>query len=708
MKRNSFLILFVFVSPFAWSAQTVLSTSLATGGIYYANDLLVTKTGSLEVNSARYTAIRGGRLIVDGGSVIATGNNRDSYYASGAVPGAITEDSAYGLYVINGGKYTGFSNLFLGDGGAGLTPGLLKVDGAGSLVESSYVGGGFRYDTPANFQVTNSGTIKADSILLGIGTSASLYVGSKPGEAPTAPGILDVDEITLGQDNGIGNPAASGELTLNHTASDYVIRSDISIDVGGHGVIKVLYGATELTGNNIKFSGDIKIDGDSTLIAANTGLGSGNIENNAKLVIKQEQDGKLINKIIGSGVVEKTGVGLLTVDNPNTYTGGTVVREGLISIGNDLALGAGGVRLESGAGIAFNKDGLVLNNDIDFSADGQSIINFGQYNATLAGTLDGGFVSIGDGVLTVSGISNYQGDTDIRNGVLVAGGSNTLSPFSSYKLSPGASIETGGYNQVLKSLENSGNFSLLGSSVGSITTFNGSYVGRNGVLSLGVVLNDGVGPADKLVFDGPNSSASGNTSIQVVNKGGLGDLTSGDGIQLIEAKNGATTTAQTTKGAFSLNGGHVDAGAYEYRLFAGDSAGKGENWYLRSSLPIVGGGANITYRPEVSLYSSLLSQVRLGDFAMLGDMHNRKGDLLPGTKDVSRGLWARVISSDVNLRQGGPVSPQTSGHLTGYQVGTDLFNTHNWRGGVFVGQLQGSTSVKGFSGGLKNQGVGKK
>ena len=35
--------------------------------------------------------------------------------------------------------------------------------------------------------------------------------------------------------------------------------------------------------------------------------------------------------------------------------------------------------------------------------------------------------------------------------------------------------------------------------------------------------------------------------------------------------NGATTTAQTTRSAFALAGGHVDAGAYAYTLHAADA-----------------------------------------------------------------------------------------------------------------------------------------
>ncbi len=85
-------------------------------------------------------------------------------------------------------------------------------------------------------------------------------------------------------------------------------------------------------------------------------------------------------------------------------------------------------------------------------------------------------------------------------------------------------------------------------------------------------------PSGKLVIDTGN--ASGSTGIVVNNVGGAGASTVSDGIMVVQALNGATTT----NGAFALNG-RVAAGAYEYFLFRGGvSANTNENWYLRSTL----------------------------------------------------------------------------------------------------------------------------
>ncbi len=117
-----------------------------------------------------------------------------------------------------------------------------------------------------------------------------------------------------------------------------------------------------------------------------------------------------------------------------------------------------------------------------------------------------------------------------------------------------------------------------GTSLADRFTIGGNYVGDNGLLLLETNLGDDSSPSDRLVIDG--GSASGTSSISIVNINGPGDVTAVDGIMVVEAAGGAVTTP----GAFSLNG-PVAAGAFEYFLFKGGvTTDTGENWYLRSNL----------------------------------------------------------------------------------------------------------------------------
>ncbi|SEL90722.1 autotransporter-associated beta strand repeat-containing protein, partial [Variovorax sp. YR750] len=418
------------------------------------------------------------------------------------------------------------------------------------------------------------------------------------------------------------------------------------------------------------------------------------------------------------GSLVKQGTGTLTLSGASTYSGGTALRQGRLNLGNSQALGTGTLSMDDDTTLGFSADGLTIANAIRLTGSTDPVIDTGAFNATLSGAISGGgfITKEGTGTLTLSGANDYTGATNVAQGTLKAGAANTFSAASAHSVASGATLDLAGFNQTVASLANSGTVSLVGATAGTTLTVTGAYVGNNGVLRLGAVLN-GTGPSDRLVLDGATASASGRTTVQITNLGGLGALTSGNGIEVVTAKNGATTTAQTTKDAFSLANGHVDAGAYEYRLYAADASGAGENWYLRSSTTVPPAAPTpstpvITYRAEASLYSALPGQLRQGNLAMLGDLRKRVGDddvkgaaTTPTGSD--RRAWARVLSTDIDIQQGGAVSPSSKGRLTGFQAGTDLLAMPNWRAGVYVGQLDGDSSVRGFASGIQNLGVGR-
>lgn len=112
-------------------------------------------------------------------------------------------------------------------------------------------------------------------------------------------------------------------------------------------------------------------------------------------------------------------------------------------------------------------------------------------------------------------------------------------------------------------------------------TVHGNYVGSNGQLLLQTVLGDDSSASDKLVVS--QGTISGNTQLGITNLGGLGGLTRQNGIEVVQAQNGATSSSD----AFALKGS-LSAGAYQYYLFKGGvTAGSENNWYLRSSVVAV-------------------------------------------------------------------------------------------------------------------------
>lgn len=106
----------------------------------------------------------------------------------------------------------------------------------------------------------------------------------------------------------------------------------------------------------------------------------------------------------------------------------------------------------------------------------------------------------------------------------------------------------------------------------------GNYVGDNGNLRLQSLLAGDDAASDQLVV--AQGTLSGATALTVTNVGVLGALTVANGIQVVQATQGATSSDT----AFSL-ANNLSAGAYQYYLFKGGvTAGTENSWFLRSSV----------------------------------------------------------------------------------------------------------------------------
>lgn len=102
---------------------------------------------------------------------------------------------------------------------------------------------------------------------------------------------------------------------------------------------------------------------------------------------------------------------------------------------------------------------------------------------------------------------------------------------------------------------------------------------------------------------------------------------------------------------------------------------------------------------------------------MLGNLHTRQGldsaqnASLTGDAKTDAGMdrrvWGRVLRTDPTIRQNnGEARPNTTGHMTGFQAGLDLYADGRIRAGLYVGQLEGDLSVRGNSAGVDRNYVG--
>jgi outer membrane autotransporter protein len=310
---------------------------------------------------------------------------------------------------------------------------------------------------------------------------------------------------------------------------------------------------------------------------------------------------------------------------------------------------------------------------------GGGIIDTNGFNTTISQGITGvGLLIVqGGGTVTLSGANTHLGGTGVFGATIKAGAVNTFNPASvgAVVAGPGGTIDLDGFNQTVPLLFNQGTILTNGTGNTSLTV-TGQYVGMGGTLGLNTVVAGDGSPSDRLVIGG---TATGQTLIGINNIGGLGALTTGSGILVVDALPGANTDD-----AFRL-AGPVIAGPYEYTLFKGD--GNPEAWYLRSTLncalpgapsppcpapppgptppaappapPPPDGGpappqpAIPNFRQEVSLYTAVPALSLLYGRMLMDTLHERVG-------------------GDVNLRSGGDVVSTAFGlgAATAYGDGT--------------------------------------
>lgn len=658
-----------------------------------------TGVGSLSIENGGTVSSVSGVLGYPGGtgSVTVTGSDGSGNASSWSMTSDLTLGwvGTADLAVLNGGQVSN-QNGHVGRDGGSATATVSGVDSQGNAstwTNNSTLAVGF--GGTGTLLIQNGGVARSESGTIGGGTglASGTSTGTVTVTGSDGNGRVSTWDLTTNLYVGFTDP---GTLTVNDGAAVNAQTAYVGYQSGGQGTVNV-EGRDPVSGR-----------------ASSWTLGSG-------LFVGWDDTGEL--NIQNAGVVRARYTQIAV--NPGS-TGtlrllGTAGARGVLET-DVVSRQAGSATLELNGGIL-----RATSNAPDFLSGFGTLAggpegvwldtNGHEVGVATAFTGAADFNKLGLGTLTLSGANSYGGATQVAAGRLRAGAANTFSATSAHTVAAGAVLDLAGHAQTIASMDNSGSVSLPGAAGAARTTLTvtGPWVGQAGsTLQLGLATAGGTTVADRLVLDGAAAVASGRTALQVGNTALLlGTQTTGDGIEVVTALNGATTTAQTTRDAFSLVGEHIDAGAYEYRLYARDANGNGENWYLRSDAPTAepaepaapGTAPVPAYRAEVALFAALPEQLRLGNLAMLGNLHQRVGDGARAGEE--RLAWARAIGVDRRVSQVGAVSPHSEGRLNGLQAGLDLWAAPAWQLGAYLGQLEGDMKVRGFASGLADQAVGR-
>ncbi|MFV0798091.1 autotransporter outer membrane beta-barrel domain-containing protein [Brucella anthropi] len=371
--------------------------------------------------------------------------------------------------------------------------------------------------------------------------------------------------------------------------------------------------------------------------------------------------------ISGTGGIVKQGIGTQILTGANDFSGGTNFAAGGIVVGNNSALGSGGITVNGNAQLD-NSASVSLANRIDVAGGATLSVN-GSNGLTLGGVISGGggLTKNGAATLTLSGSNTYTGGTTINSGTLMITSGGALASTGAMNLAgAGAALDISAAvsSQSIGELTGAAGTSIamgansltLGGAANA--TFGGTIGGMGGITKTGWGRQTLTGTntytggttinAGTLALGAGGALATGG----FVNLGAAGadfDI-SAAGSQTIGALSGVAGTRVT------LGPGTLSFGDATSRTFAGAISGAGS---------IVKQGSGRQVFNGISIHAGLTS-VMAGSL-IIGDTRGTSASI---AGNVTVGAGATIgghgrIGGDLTLASGSHLSPGASiGTLT--------------------------------------------
>ncbi|ERB92380.1 antigen 43 [Escherichia coli B26-2] len=503
-----------------------------------------------------------------------------------------------------------------------------------------------------------------------------------------AEGGPDSENVSSGQM--VGGTAES--TTINKNGRQVIWSSGVARDtliyaggdqtVHGHALNTTLNGGYQYVHKDGLALNTVINEGGWQVVKAGGAVGNTTINQNGELRVHAGGEATAVTQNTGGALVTSTAatvtgtnrlghfsVGNGMADNVVLENGGRLdVLEGhsaqntLVDDGGTLAVSAGGkatdVTMTSGGALIADSGATVegTNASGKFSIDGTS----GQASGLLLE--NGGSFTVNAGGLASNTTVGHRGTL-----TLAAGGSLS----GRTQLSKGASMVLNGDVVSTGDIVNAGEIrfdnqttpnAALSRAVAksnSPVTFHklttSNLTGQGGTINMRVSL-DGSNASDQLVING--GQATGKTWLAFTNVGNsnLGVATTGQGIRVVDAQNGATTE----EGAFALSR-PLQAGAFNYTL----NRDSDEDWYLRSEN---------AYRAEVPLYASMLTQAMDYDRILAGSRSHQTG-VNGENNSVRLSIQGGHLGHDNNGGIARGATPESSGSYGFVRLEGDLLRT---------------------------------
>ncbi len=470
-------------------------------------------TGDLTLN--------GGNLAVTGATTIdnaialsssATVTNSADVTLSGVISGtgSLTKAGANTLTLSGTNTYSGTttvdagtlsvsSDSNLGTGALTLNGGNLAVTGATTIDNAIALS--------SNATVTNSADVILSGVISGAGelTKAGANTITLSGSNTYSGGTTISDGVLqVSADNQLG----SGTLTLDGgTLRNTSFYTETNATILNTGTTSTIDAANTLAytgvisgdGNLIKTgTGDLALMGNNTYTGTTTisagllqiGAGAtsgaiiGDIINNAELIFFRSNDDTHAGDVSGTGLIRKFGSGTTTITGALSHTGGTIIGNGALEIGNGGTTGSINGSITNNRSLIFNRSDAVTFGDV------------------ISGT--GSFTQAGTGNTNLTGTNTYSGATTINSGILSVNGSIANSTTT---INAGGTL---GGTGTVGSVNINGGTLAPGNSIGTLNVAGNVDFSAGGTYAVEV---DAAGNSDKINATGTATLTNGTVAV---------------------------------------------------------------------------------------------------------------------------------------------------------------------------------------------------
>jgi autotransporter-associated beta strand protein len=489
------------LSPFAqtagfsaevdWSSPAATDSPAATLWLNDSTGATTYSQGLLQLNGSR-----------DGLAITGPGGAADAGWLTLLGPTAVIRTGlTAGIQSLNVGTITTSGDWQI-DGSGQLVVNAQIIDPLGDVSKITKTGVGTLLLNGAS--TYTGGTTLSQGTLLArndraFGTGALVFNGGAIGSADSTPhtfgnAMVALGDLTVGDSiDALGALTFTSHLDLGDDQRRITTKSNATFAgaIGNGGLTKDGLGALILSGTNTYARGTTLIEG-SLLAATDAAFGTGVLNLNGG-ILGSNRGSRTFNNLVSmaagtiqfgdadhldaltftgntslsagrhtfntvanttfSGVIEgqsasliKSGMGVLTLSNLNSYDGGTDLQAGTVRLANDSSIGRGAITFNGGTLASASNETRAITNDVVFNGsatigDGSNTGAFlflgtrndlGGLTRTITTNVSttvsnglvgtGGLIKTGLESLTLRGASSFTGDTAVQRGRLVLDG----------------------------------------------------------------------------------------------------------------------------------------------------------------------------------------------------------------------------------------------------------------------------------------------